>query len=530
MHLTGRRTASALVAALLALTAAPSFAAPTPAPKATPRKMPSIRPGIAIAVNGQELPPNPAPRIVGKGGGRLVVPVVRIYAALGIATQRIGDEIVASAPGKRIVVRDGSAMAEIDGRPVLMEAPAQRIDGATYVPLRFVADSLGAQATFDAQAMRVEVVSALVGRNPNLEQAESGGSTQVVGTVSAVDRNSEPPSLTLTRGADVRTIAVTSDAKVVLQDVVARTTTVATLADVHVGDAASAIVLHDGHVGSIVVRFASRVGTIAAVSPSQFVLDTGFIASPDKTTIITLDGQPAALADLRVGDSVTVRLNPDTNEKREIVASRLAEPSATSAATAAGGPAIAAFAVRAPKVALRGGDAFEVTMTGTPGGRATFDVGTFVVGQPLTEGPPGTYTARYVVPANVNFGRAPVLGHLTVAGASAPQVAAATPIAVSNTPPSIVEVAPANGQTVNADRPSIFATFASAVGVGIDPDSVSIAVNGHDVTAAATRTDQFVIYGPGVDVPDGPVSVTVRASDRAGNAQSRTWTFTVRAH
>jgi hypothetical protein len=483
---------------------------------------------IAIDVNGVELPRDPAPRIVGKGGGRLVVPVVKIYSALGIAVRRTGDEIVASAPGKRIVIRVGSARAEIDGQPVMMEAPALRIDNATYVPLRFVADSLGGQVTFNAHAMRVEVVSSLVGRNPGLEQHGDRGSSQVVGTVSEVDLNSSPPAITLERGPDVRTIAVTSDAKVLLQDVVARTSTPGQLADVHVGDAASVIVLGNGHVASVIVRYASRTGTIAAVSPTQFVLNTGFILSPDKTTVITLDAQPATLADLKVGDSVVVRLNPDTNEKREIIVSRLESPPPLPPGST--GPAIASFAIDLPKAALRAGDAFAATLQGTPGGRATYDIGTYVVGQPLVEGPPGTYTGRYVVPSSVNFGQTPVFGHLTVDGVAAPRVAAATPVAVSNTPPQIVDIAPSSGQAINNDRPSIFATFASPVDVGINPSSVAIEVNGLDVTAAATRTDQFVTYSPGAPLADGTVKVTVRVSDRAGNAQSRSWSFTIHAH
>ncbi len=530
MHRIGRSLAAALLACLISGPAT-SFAAPRPQPRPTPGRPSPVETEIAISVNGEELPRDPAPRIVGKGGGRLVVPVVKVYSALGIAVQRNGDELIASAPGKRIVLHIGSADAEIDNQPVRMEQPALRIDGVTYVPLRFVADSLGAQVTFNAHASRVEVVSSLVGRNPGLEQRNSGGTAQIVGTVSAVDLNSAPPSITIERGPDVRTIAVTSDAKVQLQDVIARTSTAAELADVHPGDAASVLVLRNGHVDSVIVRYVSRSGTIAAVSPTQFVLNTGFILSPDKSTVITLDAQPATLAGLKVGDAVVVRLNPDTNEKREIIASRVIASAAP--VPAASGPpqaTIASFTVRAAKGALRAGDAFDVTLQGTPGGRATYDIGTFVTRQPMTEGAPGTYAAHYTVPENVNFGNVPVYGRLIANGASAPRVAAAAPIAVSNTPPQIVDIAPTANQSVNNNRPSIYATFRSPVDVGINTSSVTIGVNGLDVTAAATRTDQFVTYSPGVTLADGPVNVVVRVSDRAGNTQTRSWSFTIHAH
>jgi hypothetical protein len=287
------------------------------------------------------------------------------------------------------------------------------------------------------------------------------------------------------------------------------------------------LVLRNGHVESVIVRYASRSGTIAAVSSSQFVLNSGFILSPDRSTVITLDGQPATFADLRVGDAVVVRLNPDTNEKREIIVSRLG---AATPAPGAPGPAIASFALTPAKPAFKAGDAFDLTLQGTPGGRATYDIGTYVTAQPMTEGPPGTYTARYAVPENVNFGETPVFGYLSVNGAAAPRSTAATTIAVSNTPPQIIETAPSSGQTVNNDQPSIYATFRSPVDVGINPSSVSIEVNGLDVTASATRTEQFVTYSPIVPLPDGNVTVLVRVSDRAGNAQTRSWSFTIHAH
>lgn len=525
MGRTGRNVGAGLaVIALVCVLPSLSAAARSHGAK-TPAGVERLRRSIAIAVNGEVLPRGAEPLIVGKGGGRLVVPVVRIYAALGIAVTRSGDSITASAPGKRIVLQIGSANATIDGRPVTMPAPAMTIDGATYVPLQFVATSLGAQATFDARAHRVEVTSSLVGRNPALEQAAADGTSQIVGSVSAVDLNSSPESLTVERGPDVRTVAITSDAQIQLQDVVARTSTPGALTDVHVGDAVSVIVRHDGHVASVIVRYASRIGTIAAVSADEFVLNTGFIVIPDRSTTITLNAEPATLGDLKIGDAVVVRLNPDTFEKRQIIVSR-----AVAATSASAGPAaISSFTIDAPP-ALRAGESFNLVLHGTPGGRATFDIGTYFVGLPLNETAPGVYTARYTIPPDVNLGRTPVYAHLSAGGSDAPRAEAPTLLAVSSTPPQIVDIAPLNGQSVNNDRPSIFATFRTPTGIDINPDSATISVNGLDVTPSSTRTGKFIIYSPLVALGDGNVTVVVRVADQAGNQQTRTWSFTVHAH
>ncbi|MGD1065256.1 MAG: copper amine oxidase N-terminal domain-containing protein [Vulcanimicrobiaceae bacterium] len=504
-----------VIGLLAALLASGPIAASAAQPPAKKEEVP-VR-VIAIAVNGEDLSTDPAPRIV---NGRLLVPVVRIYGALGITVTHEGSTLVASAPGKRITLHSGSRMASIDTETITMDSPAIDIDGTTYVPLRFVADSLGAQVSYDAKAQRVDVVSSIVGRTLGLEQ-HAGGTVQLIGTVSAVDLNSAPESLTLTRGPSERTISITSDAQFEVQDVVTRTAMSGTLGDVHVGDAVSVILRKDGRVAQVVVRYASRTGTIAAVSPSAFVLQSGYVVAADPATTITLNGQPAALGDLHVGDSVTIRLNPDTQEKRQIIVAR-AVPSTPGPAGAA---QIASLDVDA-RGPLRAGESFGVTMHGTPGGTATFDIGSYLTGLRLTESAPGVYTTTYTVPAGASFGRTSIYGHLSVGGVQAPRAEAATLISVTGTPPQIVDIAPTYGQTVNSDRPSIYATFRSPTDVGINASTVRIEVNGLDVTPSSTRTDQFIIYSPSVAL-SGTVSVKVSVADNAGNVSSRNWTFVV---
>jgi hypothetical protein len=148
----------------------------------------------------------------------------------------------------------------------------------------------------------------------------------------------------------------------------------------------------------------------------------------------------------------------------------------------------------------------------------------------LSESSTGVYTAHYTIPPNVNFGQTSVYGHLAAGGTSAPRAEAPTLLAVSSTPPQIVDIAPLNGQSVNNDRPSIYATFRAPTGVGINPSSATISVNGLDVTPSATRTGEFITYSPVVALGDGPVSVQVRVADQAGNLQTRAWSFTIHAH
>ena len=133
MPLIRRSVLTAVVAVLCAAAwLVPAWGAP-------PKKDDAPARPITIVVNGEELARDPAPRIQ---ADRVMVPVVRIYSALGIGISREGNTIVASAPSKRIAITVGSSRATVDARTIVMDAPATEIDGATYVTLRFAGDEI----------------------------------------------------------------------------------------------------------------------------------------------------------------------------------------------------------------------------------------------------------------------------------------------------------------------------------------------------------------------------------------------------
>jgi hypothetical protein len=179
--------------------------------------------------------------------------------------------------------------------------------------------------------------------------------------------------------------------------------------------------------------------------------------------------------------------------------------------------------------ALRARDAVRVTLHGTPGGSATFDIGSYVGNLIMHESSPGTYEGSYVIPPGANFAQAPVIGRLSLGGAAPAEAQAAQTVSASGTPPGIVDFAPDGGATVNNDRPAIYATFASDA-VPVNPSSAYLWVNGRDVTAECLRTAQFIQYLPSYSYPAGAVRVTVRVSDRAGNSTTKSWTFTIKTH
>ncbi|GAC1443413.1 MAG: hypothetical protein NVS2B8_16940 [Vulcanimicrobiaceae bacterium] len=481
---------------------------------------------VAIAINGEPLATDVPPITV---AGRLLVPLRDVFAALGITITRAGSTITARLPTGNVRMHVGSRDVEVDGKSVVLDAPVIDTNGTTYAPLRLLVAAFGAQATYDQRGAKVEIVSAFVGRNIEAEQQRAGGGTDVQGVVAAVDLNSAIPTFTVVRGGTSRTISVTSDAKIWTEDVTIHSQVRATLADVRVGDAIHAILTREGRVVSVFDFYKSTSGTVSAATAAVLVLASGRVVTPTKTTQISINSAPAKIDDVKVGDYVTVRSNPESGELRQIVVSRTLAAVVQNATPAAGTPGATQISSVALSVAhpIRVGESFDVTMRGTPGGRGSFDIGDLLTGLSMREAQPGTYVGHFTVPPRFNVTQSPVYGRLSVGSNEAPRTQAAQTLSATSTPPVVGEVAPPPGQTVNNRRPSIFATFSAPTEIAINTSSIALEVNGHDVTSAATRTNGFITYSPGVDLPPGPIAVTVRVADAAGNAATKSWSFSI---
>jgi len=469
---------------------------------------------IGIVINGERLALDPAPRMV---KGHLLVPVRRIIEALGLDFAQDGKRIVTHVGSKTVTLQLGSRYADIDGDRIALDAAPVDIKDVLYAPLRFFTDVLLAQSTFDRKTATVTVIAQLIGRSGD-GISKTARRVEQVGTVTAVDVDSDPPTITLTYNASIRTTPVARNAAILLEDVNANVTVPGELSDVRPGDYAHLFGSSLASADRVVDQFGSRVGTVAAVASGQMVLDDGHIIVPGRNTRVSINGATAAMDDLRPGDSVAVRYNVATNEVREVLAGRaVADTGAASA--------IAAVATNATGP-LRAGALLVVTLTGTPDGAAQFDVGPYVLGLAMSERAPGTYVGSYRIPKGADFANVPIIGHLRAGGTDYAKQAPAG-ISASSSPPGIGDFAPNEGAVVNSSRPSLYATFVSDA-VPVNPSSVHIIVDGHDITASAVRTPRFVHYVPVVPYPDGVVHVTVRVADLAGNVTSKSWSFTIK--
>lgn len=244
--------------------------------------------------------------------------------------------------------------------------------------------------------------------------------------------------------------------------------------------------------GSYVVRRSDRM---AANSTIRATLKVGSQSASDSIRVTWRTGPPA----------------------------RVAAP--VPAPAAQGVPAITAFGV-VPVGRIEPGAELKFTLSGTPGGAATFSIDGVARDVQMREVRSGQYEGSYTIRRMDNFPAAVNITSALVAAGRTVRVALNQPLLVDAKPPVIKNMSPHNGETVVAGNPtSVSATFDDSGGVGVDPKSVRVLLAGRDVTQNATISPQFFNFR--ADLPPGVYPVEVSARDLAGNSVRQVWRFTV---
>ena len=110
---------------------------------------------MTININGNPVELNPPPI---DRAGRVFVPLRGVFEQLGATVVYAGGVINATGRGRRTVsLRIGSLDATVNGQPATLDVAPFIIGASTYVPLRFISESLGAQVSYDPSAQAVYV-------------------------------------------------------------------------------------------------------------------------------------------------------------------------------------------------------------------------------------------------------------------------------------------------------------------------------------------------------------------------------------
>jgi len=143
-----------------------------------------IPPPIAVTVDGVALAPTPPPIVE---HGRLLLPARTTFGALRaeVTYDAVGRTVFVRRGVHDVVITIGAKAARVGATVVTLDEPARIVAGRTYVPLRFVAESLGAQVTYDRDSRTVAIAAPAVhletAHAPTIEDRRPGPGETVAG-------------------------------------------------------------------------------------------------------------------------------------------------------------------------------------------------------------------------------------------------------------------------------------------------------------------------------------------------------------
>ena len=176
------------------------------------------------------------------------------------------------------------------------------------------------------------------------------------------------------------------------------------------------------------------------------------------------------------------------------------------------------------KAMLAAGDVIAVSVLGTPGAAATFDVAGIATGLALHEISPGTYTGFYVVPAGRNVNNIRVYAHLRE-GEFVIDRESDVALTIVGMQPTIRDAQPAPGVRTYVMQPSISGRIDDNGGPAVDPQSIRLYVDNSDVTYyAGVSADRFY-FTPFYPLSPGWHRIAVYGQDLTGVDFSDEWSF-----
>ncbi|GAC1654695.1 MAG: hypothetical protein NVS9B12_05420 [Vulcanimicrobiaceae bacterium] len=137
-----------LIAAAAAIAALSPFAAPAAS--------------VTINVNGSTVSFDQPPI---ERGGRVFVPLRGVFERLGASVVYSRPTINATGNGHNVSLTIGSVNATLDGKSVSLDSPPFLVGSRTLVPLRFVAQALGATVNYNGNTRVVDINGSGSGAN-----------------------------------------------------------------------------------------------------------------------------------------------------------------------------------------------------------------------------------------------------------------------------------------------------------------------------------------------------------------------------
>jgi hypothetical protein len=180
---------------------------------------------------------------------------------------------------------------------------------------------------------------------------------------------------------------------------------------------------------------------------------------------------------------------------------------------------------------LKSGDTLIVTMRGTPGCTAFFDITNLVFGVFMNETSPGNYEGKYTVLASDSVEDATVVGHLLNDKNKEASLKAGVMVNIGTGSTGgirFAQIMPEENSTADNARPNILIVIDSNYdNKGINPKTVKLLLNGNDVTSKAVINNFTTSYNPPSNLPQGNNKVSFSALDYYNRQIYKEWSFNI---
>lgn len=122
---------------------------------------------VGVFVNGMKVDFPDVQPFIDKESNRTMVPVRFVAEALGAKVEwdAANQTVRMDKEGKQINLRIGERKATVDGKEITFDSKAIMKDSRTFVPLRFISETFGAKVEWDAKTLTVKITTASGGNN-----------------------------------------------------------------------------------------------------------------------------------------------------------------------------------------------------------------------------------------------------------------------------------------------------------------------------------------------------------------------------
>ena len=120
---------------------------------------------VIVVINGEHIHFKPPPIV---RSGRVFVPLRGVFERLGATVNYANRHIDARGRGRTVSLTIDSPNAMVNGKPEIIDVPPFIVDQYTFVPLRFVSQSMGASVNWNENSYTVTIIALPVGRHGGL--------------------------------------------------------------------------------------------------------------------------------------------------------------------------------------------------------------------------------------------------------------------------------------------------------------------------------------------------------------------------